>query len=129
MKFCSVGSAVNYVEIENAADGTAPAISVLGDSSNLTMSLKPKGTGGVRIFGSTASAASLLLNEDSDNGTNFMKFQAAANIASNHTYTWPAATPAADSILKSNSGGDLSWVDEPAAPNDLNLILHMQVFS
>ena len=129
LKFCSVGSAVNYVEIENAADGTAPAISVLGDSSNITMSLKPKGTGGVRIFGSTASAASLLLNEDSDNGTNFMKFQAAANIASNHTYTWPAATPAADSILKSNSGGDLSWVDEPAAPNDLNLILHMQVFS
>ena len=129
LKFCSVGSAVNYVEVENAADGTAPAISVLGDSTNITMSLKPKGTGGVRIFGSTAAAASLLLNEDSDNGTNFMKFQAAANIASNHTYTWPAATPAADSILKTNSGGTLSWVDEPAAPNDLNLNLHMQVFS
>ena len=129
LKFCSVGSAVNYVEIENAADGTAPAISVLGDSSNITMSLKPKGTGGVRIFGSTASAASLLLNEDSDNGTNFMKFQAAANIASNHTYTWPAATPAGDSILKTNSGGTLSWVDEAPPPNDLNLNLHMQVFS
>jgi len=129
LKFCEVGSAVNYVEIENAADGTAPAISVLGDSTNITMSLKPKGTGGVRIFGSTAAAASLLLNEDSDNGTNFMKFQAAANIASNHTYTWPAATPAADSILKTNSGGDLSWVDEAPPPNDLNLNLHMQVFS
>jgi hypothetical protein len=129
LHFCSVGSAVNYFEVENAADGTAPAISVLGDSTNITMSLKPKGTGGVRIFGSTAAAASLLLNEDSDNGTNFMKFQAAANIASNHTYTWPASTPAADSILKSTSGGTLSWVDEAPPPNDLNLNLHMQVFS
>tara|TARA_R100001082_G_scaffold2365_1_gene2072 strand:- start:22 stop:1638 length:1617 start_codon:yes stop_codon:yes gene_type:complete len=129
LHFCSVGSAVNYVEVENAADGTAPAISVLGDSTNITMSLKPKGTGGVRIFGSTAAAASLLLNEDSDNGTNFMKFQAAANIASNHTYTWPAGLPGGDGILKTTSGGTLSWVDEAPPPNDLNLNLHMQVFS
>jgi len=129
LKFCSNGSAVNYVEVENAADGTAPAISVLGDSTNITMSLKPKGTGGVRIFGSTAAAASLLLNEDSDNGTNFMKFQAAANIVSNHTYTWPAGLPGGDSILKTTSGGTLSWVDEAPPPNDLNLNLHMQVFS
>ena len=130
LKFCSVGSAVNYVEVENAADGTAPAISVLGDSSNITMSLKPKGTGGVRIFGSTAAAASLLFNEDSDNGTNFMKFQAAANIASNHTYTWPDALPGADRVLQSDSSGSLSWVEASGtAADDVNLILHMQVFS
>ena len=130
LKFCSVGSAVNYVEIENAADGTAPAISVLGDSTNITMSLKPKGTGGVRIFGSTAAAASLLLNEDSDNGTNFMKFQAAANIASNHTYTFPSALPGADRVLQSDSSGQLSWVEASGtAADDVNLILHMQVFS
>ena len=131
LKFCSVGSAVNFVEIENAADGTAPAISVLGDSSNITMSLKPKGTGGVRIFGSTAAAASLMLNEDSDNGTNFMKFQAAANIASNHTYTFPAALPGADRVLQSDSSGQLSWVEASggSAADDLNLVLHMQVFS
>ena len=126
LKFCSVGSAVNYVEVENAADGTAPAISVLGDSSNITMSLKPKGTGGVRIFGSTAAAASLLLNEDSDNGTNFMKFQAAANIASNHTYTWPAGTPDSTQALHSASDGTLSFVE---LGSDMNHILHMQVFS
>ena len=130
LKFCSVGSAVNYVEIENAADGTAPAISVLGDSTNITMSLKPKGTGGVRIFGSTAAAASLMLNEDSDNGTNFTKFQAAANIASNHTYTFPAALPGANRVLQSDSSGQLSWVEASGtAADDLNLVLHMQVFS
>ena len=131
LKFCSVGSAVNFVEIENAADGTAPAISVLGDSTNITMSLKPKGTGGVRIFGSTAAAASLMLNEDSDNGTNFMKFQAAANIASNHTYTFPSAPPGSDRVLQSDSSGNLSWVEASggSAANDENLILHMQVFT
>jgi hypothetical protein len=128
LKFCSVGSAVNYVEVENAADGTAPAISVLGDSTNITMSLKPKGTGGVRIFGSTTAAASLLLNEDSDNGTNFMKFQAAANIASNHTYTFPDALPGSPKILQSDSSGNLSW-EEDLDRDDASLILHMQVFS
>jgi hypothetical protein len=130
LKFCSVSSAVNYVEIENAAAGTAPAISCLGDSNDITMSLKPKGTGGVRIFGSTAAAASILLNEDADNGTNFMKFQAAAAIGTNHTYTWPGALPGADRVLQSDSSGNLTWVESSGtAADDGNLILHMQVFT
>ena len=128
LKFCSVGSAVNFVEVENAAAGSAPAISVLGDSANITMSLKPKGTGGVRIFGSATGAANLMLNEDADNGTNFTKIQAAANIASNHTYTLPSALPDAPKVLLSDAAGSLSWVESPPA-NDLNLILHSQVFS
>ena len=128
LKFCSVGSAVNFVEVENAAAGSAPAISVLGDSANITMSLKPKGTGGVRIFGSATGAANLMLNEDADNGTNFTKIQAAADIASNHTYTLPSALPDAPKVLLSDAAGSLSWVESPPA-NDLNLILHSQVFS
>ena len=129
LSICTVGSAVNYMEIENAASGSAPSLSALGDSTNITMSLKPKGTGGVRIFGSAAGAANIMLNEDSDNGTNFTKIQAAANIASNHTYTLPAALPAANKILQTDSSGSLSWVDDAPPANDLNVILHSQVFS
>jgi hypothetical protein len=130
LKFCSVGSAVNYVEVDNAAAGSAPAISVLGDSTNITMSLKPKGTGGVRIYGSTAGAGNIMLNEDQDNGTNFTKIQAAANIASNHTYTLPAALPGSSLVLQSDNAGTLSWVSAGgSASNDIDLILHMQVFS
>jgi hypothetical protein len=128
LKFCTVGSAVNYLEVENAADGSAPAVTCLGDSTNITLSLKPKGSGGVRVFGSTAGAANIMLNEDADNGTNFTKIQAAANIASNHTYTLPAALPASDKILQSDSSGNLSWESE-LERNDLSLILHTQVFS
>ena len=127
--FSEVGSAVNYVSVENAASGSAPSISVLGATTNITMSLKPKGTGGVRIFGSSTGAANLMLNEDADNGTNFTKIQAAANIASNHTYTLPAALPAANKILQTDSAGSLSWVDDAPPANDLNIILHSQVFS
>lgn len=126
--FSEVGSAVNYVDIQNAAGGSAPAISVLGETANITMSLKPKGTGGLRIFGSTAAAGNIMLNEDQDNGTNFTKIQAAANIASNHTYTLPSALPDAPKVLLSDAAGNLSWVESPPA-NDLNLILHSQVFS
>jgi hypothetical protein len=70
-----------------------------------------------------------MLNEDADNGTNFTKIQAAANIASNHTYTLPAALPAANKILQTDSAGSLSWVDDAPPANDLNIILHSQVFS
>tara|TARA_R100001594_G_scaffold82374_2_gene116873 strand:+ start:1872 stop:2702 length:831 start_codon:yes stop_codon:yes gene_type:complete len=128
LKFCENGSAVNYIEIENAADGASPAISALGDSSNINVSIKPKGTGGVRVYGTAAAAATLYLNEDTDNGTNFMGIRANAAIGTSHTYTFPAALPASDKVLQSDSSGNLSWEDE-LERNDLSLILHMQVFS
>ena len=130
LQFCEVSSAVNHLEIENAASGTAPAISAIGDSANITISVKPKGTGGFRVYGSTAAAATVYINEDSDNGTNFMGHKAAALIGANHTYTWPAALPGSSLVLQSDDAGTLSWVSAGgSASNDMDLILHMQVFS
>lgn len=130
LQFCEVASAVNHLEIENAAAGTAPGISAIGDSTDITIALKPKGSGGFRIYGTTAAAATLYMNEDSSNGQNFMGHRAATSIAGNHTYTWPAALPGSPLVLQSDNTGALSWVaDEGSAPNDMNLILHMQVFS
>lgn len=129
LKFCEVGSAANYVEVENAADGASPALSALGDSANINISMRPKGTGGVRVYGTTASAATLYLNEDTDNGTNFMGLRANTSIGTSHTYVWPAALPASPKILQSQSDGTLGWVDEAPLANNLNVILHNQVFS
>tara|TARA_R100000808_G_scaffold24329_1_gene55779 strand:- start:21 stop:1184 length:1164 start_codon:yes stop_codon:yes gene_type:complete len=129
LKFCEVGSAVNYVEIENAADGSAPSISALGDSANITISMKPKGTGGLRVYGSTASAASLLLNEDSDNGTNFVQILAAANIGSNFKIILPATVGATGKVLQSTVSSNEATLDWTDLGSDLNHVLHMQVFT
>jgi hypothetical protein len=110
LQFCEVSSAVNHLEIENAASGTAPAISAIGDSANITISVKPKGTGGFRVYGSTAAAATVYINEDSDNGTNFMGHRAAASIGTSHVYTWPGALPGSNLVLQSDNAGTLTWV-------------------
>jgi len=55
--------------------------------------------------------------EDPINGTNYVAFQAAANIASNVTWTLPAADGSNGFILSTNGSGVLSWTN----PNDLVL--------
>lgn len=47
-----IGSAVDYVNIANAATGGTPAISVLGTDSNISLNLVPKGSGKVQDNGS-----------------------------------------------------------------------------
>ena len=124
----STADAVNYVTVTNAASGSSPEIECSGATANLNLSLKPKGTGGVRIYGTSAS---LYLNEDADNGTNFMGLRANPIIGTSHTYTWPAALPGSNLVLQSDNAGTLSWVAAGGGGdnNDLDLILHMQVFS
>ena len=45
----TVASAVNYVQIANSAAGNAPAFTVAGDDTNVSLQLSPKGTGIVLI--------------------------------------------------------------------------------
>lgn len=45
LKFSATGSAVNYVQIANAATTVAPVISSQGDDLNVGLTLTPKGTG------------------------------------------------------------------------------------
>jgi hypothetical protein len=43
--FETTGSAVNHVDITNAATGSGPQIGAVGDDSNINLELRPKGTG------------------------------------------------------------------------------------
>jgi hypothetical protein len=45
----TIGSAVNYLQVIGATTGNTPALSVQGSDTNASMSLIPKGTGGVLI--------------------------------------------------------------------------------
>ena len=48
LKFTSAASAVNEVTISNAATATPPIIEATGNDTNITLQLKPKGTGVVQ---------------------------------------------------------------------------------
>ena len=73
--FETTGSAVNHIDITNAATGSGPEIGAVGDDSNINLELRPKGTGEIQI--GTGSATATLtssgaydLTLDTNGGTN-----------------------------------------------------------
>jgi hypothetical protein len=54
--FETTSSAVNHIDITNAATGSGPEIGAVGDDSNINLELRPKGTGEVQIGTGSASA-------------------------------------------------------------------------
>ena len=80
-------------------------------NSNATLSDAgaPIFVGSVDISGTSASGADIKLYEDTDNGTNYVAFKAAASIPSNVTWTLPAADGANGEVLSTDGSGTLSW--------------------
>jgi hypothetical protein len=73
--FETTSSAVNHIDITNAATGSGPEIGAVGDDSNINLELRPKGTGEIMI--GTGSATATLtssgaydLTLDTNGGTN-----------------------------------------------------------
>jgi hypothetical protein len=54
--FETTSSAVNHIDITNAATGSGPEIGAVGDDSNINLELRPKGTGEIMIGTGSASA-------------------------------------------------------------------------
>ena len=105
--FNKTSSAVNQVGITNAATGNSPSISAEGDDTNIGLVLKPKGTGGVLISGTTDTAGTLSLGEDSDNGSNTISIKAPASVTSNTTLVLPDGN--SSGVLTNDGAGALSW--------------------
>jgi len=53
--FQTTGSAVNQIDITNAASGSGPSIAATGDDTNINLTLTPKGSGKVVIDGNGSS--------------------------------------------------------------------------
>ena len=53
LNFQTVLSAVNYLEMTNAATGNSPVLAAVGTDSDIALQLSPKGTEGVSITGAT----------------------------------------------------------------------------
>jgi uncharacterized protein YjbI with pentapeptide repeats len=80
-------------------------------NSNATLSDAgaPIFVGSVDISGTSASGADLKLYEDTDNGTNYVAFKAAASIPANVTWTLPASDGTNGQVLSTDGSGTLAW--------------------
>jgi len=96
MHFVSSASAVNYIDIQNAATGAAPKIYVEGDDTNINLEIYGAGTGAVEIrkmsYGTTTIAAT---------GT----------VSSNYSYIrFTGSTTATLTVPNGNKGGEVKVI-------------------
>ncbi len=92
----NVVDAISYV----TALATATATITGGTISGITQ---------LDVAGTSAAGANIKLYEDTDNGTNYVSLKAADNIASNLTFTLPAADGTSGQALTTNGSGTLSF--------------------
>ena len=127
--FSTTGSAVNYLNVTNAATGNDPKLSALGDDTNIDLAISPKGSGEV-VVGTGSAAATITssgahdLTLDTNSGTNSgvitITDGANGNIAITPNgsgnivldgLTFPNADGSADTFLKTNGSGTLSFAE------------------
>jgi len=125
--FQTTGSAVNQFDMTNAATGNAPSISATGGDTNIDVAIIPKGSGETKV-GTGAAAATITssgahdLTLDTNSGTNSgvitITDGAGGNIAITPNgsgnivldgLTFPNADGSADTFLKTNGSGTLSF--------------------
>lgn len=129
----STASAVNEFTIVNAATGNAPQLKASGGDTNIDVKLTPKGTGSTVLatgplkLGSntvlqeatSSQQGQLRLYEDTDNGSNYAGFGAAASIAANIMWTLPSADGTSGQYMKTDGSGTLSF----ASPKVIQYVL------
>lgn len=118
----ATSSAVNEFTVVNAATGNNPQLKASGGDTDIDVALTPKGagnvditTGGLELSGkevlqeATASQqGQLRLYEDTDNGSNYVGFGAAASIAANLIWTLPSADGTSGQYMSTNGSGTLA---------------------
>jgi len=99
--FETTSSAVNHIDITNAATGAGAQIGAVGDDSNLNLRLRPKGTGLIEAMGDTNPGTVQLNCEDNSHG---IQLQSPPHSASqSYTIKFPTTNITAGTFLKVDS--------------------------
>ena len=96
--FETTSSAVNHIDITNAATGGGAQIGAVGGDSNLNLRLRPKGTGNIEVLGGDNPGELQLNCEANSHG---IKLRSPAHSASqSYTLIFPTGNVTADRFLK-----------------------------
>jgi len=99
--FQTTSSAVNQLDITNAATGNAPSIQATGGDSNIDLKLGPKGTGNIEILGATNPGSIQLNCESNSHG---IKLTSPAHSAGqSYELKFPTGNVTAGTFLKVDS--------------------------
>ncbi len=119
--FQTTSSAVNQIDVTNAATGNSPSIEATGDDSNIDLTVGPKGTGKIIAKSGGTNPGSVQLNcENNSHGIQLMS--PAHSAGQSYVIKFPTSNITAGTFLKvdsiSGSGatatGQLSFDSSPA---------------
>ena len=96
--FETTGSAVNHIDITNAATGAGPQIGAVGGDTNISLKLRPKATGNIEIMGAT-NPGSIQLNCES-NSHGIKLTSPPHSSAQSYELKFPTGNVTADRFLK-----------------------------
>jgi hypothetical protein len=121
--FQKTASAVNQLEVTNAATGNAPSLGVAGGDTNIDLLVAPKGSGKVRIGGNLDANGKNIEMDDAtgildDSGNEQLIFQKTAS-AVNQLEVTNAATGNAPQL---GAAGDDTNIDLLLAPKGSGLV-------
>jgi len=92
----------------NVVDAVTYLTSVTTPSATITGGTV-SGITQLNVAGTSAAGANMKLYEDTDNGTNYVSLKAADSIASDVTFTLPAADGTSGQVIQTNGSGTLSF--------------------
>jgi len=96
--FETTSSAVNHVDITNAATGSGAQIGAVGDDTNISLRLRPKATGNIEIMGATNPGSIQLNCEQNSHGIKLTG--PAHSAAQSYELKFPTGNVTADRFLK-----------------------------
>jgi hypothetical protein len=96
--FETTGSAVNHIDVTNAATGSGPQIGAVGGDTNISLKLRPKATGNIEIMGAT-NPGSIQLNCES-NSHGIKLTSPPHSSAQSYELKFPTGNVTADRFLK-----------------------------
>ena len=99
--FETTGSAVNHIDVTNAATGAGPQIGAVGGDTNISLKLRPKATGNIEIMGAT-NPGSIQLNCESNSHGIKLTSPPHAN-AQSYEIKFPTGNITAGTFLKVDS--------------------------
>lgn len=109
LTYTSNASAVNQVDIANSSSGNPVEISAAGDDTNIDINLVPKGTGVIRVKGTSSNSGTIVLMEDTDNGSHGLTLSAPSALAADVNFVLPNADGSANTAIITDAAGNLSF--------------------
>jgi len=101
LMFETTGSAVNHIDITNAATGAGPQIGAVGGDTNISLKLRPKATGNIEVMGAT-NPGSIQLN--CENNSHGIKLTSPPHSSSqSYEIKFPTSNITAGTFLKVDS--------------------------